>query len=73
MGAVDERLAGEAAVEGGLLRGPDEAALRLPHPRGGYPQCGGAAQSKIETFSNNENMRQLRIVIASMGVNEPVR
>ena len=46
MGTVDERLAGEAAMEGRLLRGQDSAALRLPHPRGGRPQFTVAAQGE---------------------------
>ena len=51
LGANHERLAGEAAVEDRLLRGPDETALRLPHSRGGLAQCRGAAQSKTGRLS----------------------
>ena len=51
VGADDERLAGEAAVEDRLLRGPDAVALRLPHPRGRHPQRGGPPQSKCSLSS----------------------
>ena len=57
MGADDERLAGEAAVEDRLLRGPDAVALRLPHPRGRHPQRGGPAQSKKQKSGVNSSTR----------------